>query len=474
MTIAASDVKFRKSMVVSDTTSNGGRKDSEAQVVSGAKHNLFPRVTNAERTAGVTRYRKQFWCNEDTADEIAYAVSIWLEFPSNGDDRFAMALGSQTNTQGDISGSSDILWVGCGQLQTALSGSETSVIVTMESTDFKAVPGGMLHISDKFATSQTVDSDVQIGDSVQYNVDHWEKIAADTDITYPKGLYVGSSVVMTEQGGTNEEFLTIKDQIVDEDIGTGDGSSTTPTLTDLADITNEVMTESGYLPVVTATCGSTQRTVNIAANGACSGYCSAGQLNMADGTWTTDITWTTAPDNATDILISYYDQPWSYSGNNMTIQLDDAVANSYATANTYVACCIDVAEVEGTFDNWGESAAGSGTYDETTYPVDVPSVAEEDTWTLTFTSATEFNIVGTNSGSVGTGDTSTDASPTNPKTGRPYFTLDKDGWADTWATNDYITFKTHPAAVPLWMREVVPAAATAVERNLLVLGWYAE
>ncbi len=64
MAVVATDIKFRKSAIVTDTGSNGGRK-SQTEVVSGTKHNLFPRITDAERTAGGTRYRKEFWINED-------------------------------------------------------------------------------------------------------------------------------------------------------------------------------------------------------------------------------------------------------------------------------------------------------------------------------------------------------------------------------------------------------------------------
>jgi hypothetical protein len=59
MAVQASDIKFLKSVTVTDTGVNGGRK-GQVEVVSGARHNLFPRVTKAERTAGVTRYRKEF------------------------------------------------------------------------------------------------------------------------------------------------------------------------------------------------------------------------------------------------------------------------------------------------------------------------------------------------------------------------------------------------------------------------------
>jgi len=77
------------------------------------------------------------------------------------------------------------------------------------------------------------------------------------------------------------------------------------------------------LPVVTATCGATARTADIDCEGGCTGYCSAGNLNMANGTWTTPIIWTTAPDNATNITIVYYEIAWSWSGNIATVELTE-------------------------------------------------------------------------------------------------------------------------------------------------------
>lgn len=474
MSVLATDIKFRKSTVVTDTGSNGGRKN-QVEVVSGAKHNLFPRITDAERLAGVTRYRKEFWSNENLSGDMAYDVLIFFEFPSNAGDRFYLLLGTQTNIQSEISGDGNLLWVGCGTLDVALSGAETEVDVLMENNDFDFIPGSKLHIADKFSTGQTIDSGVAIGDSVQYSGGTWYKIAADTDITYPKGIYVGDNVVLTEKGASNEEFLTIQDVFEDEDIGDGDGADASPTLTTLSNKDNGIMVEDGYRPVIKATCGSTERTVNIAADGVASGYCSAGELNMANGTWTTPITWTTAPDNSTDILATYYEYPWSYVGNVATVKLESgqSVANAFATANTYVAGCINAGDIIAAISDWVEVLA-AGTYDETTYPVTAPNVCEEETWTIEFVNATQFIITGAILGQVGTGSISADAAPVNPNNGEVYFTLDKDGWAGTLAALDYLTFKTHPAAVPLWLKEIVPAAASAAERNLLVLGSYNE
>ena len=92
MTISASDIKFRKSVVQTDTTANGGRKGS-TEVMSGSKHALFPRVTKSQRVAGLTRYRKEFYCNENADDESAYGVLIYLMLPSTSEDRFYIAGG---------------------------------------------------------------------------------------------------------------------------------------------------------------------------------------------------------------------------------------------------------------------------------------------------------------------------------------------------------------------------------------------
>ena len=477
MTIATTDIIFRKSALVTDTVANGGRK-SQTVVTSGAKHNLFPRVTKAERTAGVTRYRKEFWCNDNADDEIAYETMVWLEAPSNGGDRFAIGLGTQTDTKNDFS-SAEPAWFGPGQLHTALVGGETSVELDMESSDFEFPNGGKFHISDKFKTSQTVDSDVKIGDSVEYTASSWSKITSTDDIIYPKGVYIGSDTVMTiETGVTNEEWIDLKDyEYEDEDIGTGDGATTNPALTTLVHITNGVCKQNNpdKRPVVTATCGGVTRTVNVDKDGACTGYCDAGTLNMSTGVWTTDINWTTAPDNGIDIYCTYHENCFIFSGNTVTVYLDDQVANAYLTTNTYGAGCVYEDEVTPVTTNWVETSVGTGTYDETTYPLTLfNDGTEEDNWTLTFTSAVAFTCVGASEGSVGSGTITAAFVPTNPNTGQPYFSLDQDGWAGTWASGDSITFTTSPSALPVWWREIVPAGTAAVENNLSTLGYYCE
>lgn len=90
---------------------------------------------------------------------------------------------------------------------------------------------------------------------------------------------------------------------------------------------------------------------------------------------------------------------------------------------------------------------------------------DRQSWTLTFTSSTAFNVVGSVAGSVGAGNRSTDFSPTNPATGTPYFTLLATGFSGTFATGNTITFTTSPAAAPVWQKRVIPAGAVASSGN---------
>lgn len=473
MSVQASDIKFLKSVTVTDTGVNGGRK-GQIEVVSGARHNLFPRVTKAERTAGVTRYRKEFWANLNADDDIAYDVVLFLEYPSNGGDRYYIGQGEQNDTQSDILGTPP-LWMGAGTLNGALSGGETQVSILMESDDFEFEPGGFLHIANKILTGQTIASGVQIGDSVEEITGTWTKIANQTDIAYPYGIYLGSNNVLSEHWSATEEFLEMETNLVtDEDIGTGDGSTNNPTLTDLASVTNGLVLQDEFKPVVQTVCGGTLRTVYIETDGTCSGYCSAGEINPDTGVWVTDIFWTTPPDDTEDILITYYDKNYSYTGNVVAVDLVDSVANPYAVANTIAGGCIRAGNIGPEVEDWSEVSA-SGTFDESTYPLTLYNDGVEyDVWTITFTSATAFTVTGLYNGGVGSGVVTANFEAINPSTGEPFFTLDYRGWGGIWASGDTVQFTTIPGAVPVWWKEIVPAGTAQEPDNITILGWYAE
>ena len=472
MSVTADDIKFRKSVVVSDVGANGGRV-GYVEVLSGIKHNLFPRVTKAERTAGVTRYRKHFFRNENASNEIAYGALLYSEFPTNAGDRILAALGTKDDVQGDIDNT--YKWFSCGPLGGNVSASGTSVTISCELDDMDVLNGGLIHISNKYETG-TVDAAAKIGDSIEWNggLSKWLPIAHTDDIIYPKGLFLGSSTIMTFRAGDTDEYLRIADvTYADEDIGTGDGASSSPPLTTLLHV--PVCKDTGKLPeITTLDTGDNPMTVNVAADGTCSGDCSAGELNMETGVWTTDITWTAVPKNNQDILADYHERAFSWAGNVVTIALEDQLANAYLAAESYVGICIEAGDVEPTSLDWAENSA-AGTYDEATYPLVLDNRGTvTDSFTITFSDATNFGCSGVAEGSLGSGSVSSDFAPINPNTGQPYFTLNKNGWGGSWVNGDTVTFKTVAAGVPIWLKEIVPPATAAESFNLMILGWYSE
>jgi hypothetical protein len=149
----------------------------------------------------------------------------------------------------------------------------------------------------------------------------------------------------------------------------------------------------------------------------------------------------------------------SWVGDTATITLLAPPVSSYVDQSS-VSAAITAATIVGSADNWVETS-GAGTYDEATYPILVDSIGGvEQTWTLTFTSASNFTIAGDTLGTVVSSNTFTNVSPTNTAFSKPYFTLYSAGWAGTWAAGNTIVFQTHPAALPFWMRRVVTAGAS--------------
>ena len=161
----------------------------------------------------------------------------------------------------------------------------------------------------------------------------------------------------------------------------------------------------------------------------------------------------------------------SWNGDKATLTFDTGVtlANTYTAANTRVGSVIEASNIEVSFDTWGESSA-SGTYDETTNPPVLDAIGSiEQTWTITFSDATNFTCVGDIAGSVGSGSIGGgDFAPNNTDFSKPFFTLADAGWAGTWANGDTVSFITHPASVPLWLKRTVPAGANSLSGNKVI------
>ena len=146
-----------------------------------------------------------------------------------------------------------------------------------------------------------------------------------------------------------------------------------------------------------------------------------------------------------------------------TLPITPALANAYSDSNTRVEAVYEPGNVVGTFDTLIVTSADTGDLNPVNILPDSIGGVEQN-WTLTFTSPTAFDIVGDTVGAVGSGSTGSGASPNNTSFSKPYFVIQSAGFSGTFVAADTITFTTHPAAVPIWMKQVVPAA-TATQSN---------
>lgn len=477
MGVPKAQMLLKNSERITNTGTNGGRKGS--LIVDGSMNNIFPVVFEADRTTGIERYRKVFIDNASDVDATAFEARLYLDNPSPAGDNFRLTAGVLYDTQADLL-AADPLWVGTGVLDVALSGGESSVDVNLEVNEFSYLPGGYLYIASMYPTGQTFDGVAIPGDSVQNTEADpvnmasgtWEKVAYSDDMDYPRGRMLKSGQVLTISAVSNQEMVKIKDTTVtDEPIGTGDGASTSPVLSTLASTTNGLF-GAPYSPVLTTIAGGTERTITVGDDGVCTGYCSAGTLNLADGTWVVNPVWTSAPDNTEDITITYTRKPFSYTGNVATVELEGTVANAYPVAATHVCHCVNQNEVKTSLGDITITSV-AGTYDDTTYPPVLSNRGTvKDTFIITMTGGTAFACSGLLSGSVGSGTMTADFAPINPATGQPYLTLLSDGWGGTWEIGDTLAIPTNPSDMSVWIWENVPPATAAFENNIIVVAKY--
>ena len=167
---------------------------------------------------------------------------------------------------------------------------------------------------------------------------------------------------------------------------------------------------------------------------------------------------------------------WNGTNATLTFAAGQTLTNSYVAASTRVASVWEAGTVRGSVDTWSVSSA-AGTYDGWSGTGNQPTIVTtnaigsiEQTWTLTFTSASAFTCVGETVGSVGAGSTTANFTPNNADFSQPYFTLPLSGWGGTWASGDIITFKTHPAAVALWQKRIIPPGTGSLSGDKVVIG----
>ncbi|MBF0607687.1 MAG: hypothetical protein HQL61_09090 [Magnetococcales bacterium] len=457
MAVNRSDILFVKSATVTDTSSNGGRM-SYNTVPNRVKFNLFPRVTKSERTNGITRYRKQYMWNKAIGNEAAYSVLAYPLIPSPAGDRFYMAKGTQADTQSAIDATYE--FVSAGTLTANLTAGTQSIQIAFESNDCTINNGAKLVINSNVIIEQTVANTVKAYTAVYYNGSQWIAQAApsvDQEDQYPYGTYLGSNKVFSYNINGNIEYLTTQNNAyTGEIIGSGNGSTTVFSAT----LTHPPIKKSSI--TVHHTQGTVPYTATDNGNGVITGTnIASGSINYETGE--ISLTFTLAPDNATSITVDYTERCYTYSGNTATVKTVEQVANNYNTANTYATPCLELGDIVTSLSNKVVTSAG-GSFNEANVTLNNAGTVE-DTFTLTFTSSSAFTCASVSEGSVGTGTTSGTFAPTNPNTANAYFSVPSSCFSGVWTTGDMVQFKTHPAAAPLWIKEVVPAGTSAFSEN---------
>lgn len=162
----------------------------------------------------------------------------------------------------------------------------------------------------------------------------------------------------------------------------------------------------------------------------------------------------------------------SWIGNTATINISGELGYNFSQDTTIVSTVMDIGTIETSSDSWIETSS-AGTYDEATYPVVLYNVGTiKDSWTLTFSDATNFTVVGATTGSVGSGSTAADFQPVNGSS--YYFKIDKNGFGGTFANGDTITFNTVHSGQGLWARETVPSGIASKSNSTTRIDWSAE
>lgn len=123
-------VKIKKSKTINDSSANGGEMSAN-DIMNNTGQNIFPNVTESERTSGLIRYRKVFVKKESG---ILDNAKFFIDRLSTAEDFFRLKSGTDTDVQNDAAGYEG--WAGAGEITETLTGGVSSTVVaTYDSPD---------------------------------------------------------------------------------------------------------------------------------------------------------------------------------------------------------------------------------------------------------------------------------------------------------------------------------------------------
>lgn len=133
MAILPSEIAYYRSETVTNTADNGGRM-AAARVVDGVKNNFFPDVTQAGRTAGVTRLRKLFAAVENADNLSLLKAGAHLASCTQGQGWLTIFTATQRQTQGDIPADPAPREYAAAPLHASVEAGAASFVLALEDT----------------------------------------------------------------------------------------------------------------------------------------------------------------------------------------------------------------------------------------------------------------------------------------------------------------------------------------------------
>ena len=123
MAISDTDVVFYRS---ANGDSQGGAR-SVTEIIDGVQNNLFPQITDAERAAGGTLYRKFFATNEHPTDAMASPTAWVAATPIGIAEHIAVGFDDVDDDEAVVSGNMTA-WTANAVLAAASDGADTRVL----------------------------------------------------------------------------------------------------------------------------------------------------------------------------------------------------------------------------------------------------------------------------------------------------------------------------------------------------------
>lgn len=155
----------------------------------------------------------------------------------------------------------------------------------------------------------------------------------------------------------------------------------------------------------------------------------------------------------------------------MTIVVNEVISNDYLVSSLARAMTVYEPGDVGCTADTPVITSTSGTVDEVLYPILLDNISTiEQTITLTFTDASSFTAVSNVSGvSLTGGNITSDYAPDNVNFSKPYITLSNGFFTGTYVGGDTVEIDTHPAAIGVWEKRVVPTGAASQSNNKMTL-----